>query len=87
MSPHKHLQCRVVHNVTEEMLAVLHRLIHVPWPQETEELGRGFVRLAGHNAFIKAVGAIDGCHIRIRPPGGQQKQCYINRKLFPSIIL
>uniref|UniRef100_A0A8C2JXU0 DDE Tnp4 domain-containing protein n=1 Tax=Cyprinus carpio TaxID=7962 RepID=A0A8C2JXU0_CYPCA len=79
--------CRVVHNVIENMLKVLHRIIHFPGPQEMEEVGEGFACLAGHNSFKKVAGAIDGCHIRIRPPAGQQKQCYINRKLFPSIIL
>ncbi|XP_042609728.1 putative nuclease HARBI1 [Cyprinus carpio] len=45
------------------------------------------VGLARHRAFIKAAGAIDGCHIRIKPPSGPDGQCYRNRKLFPSIIL
>lgn len=35
----------------------------------------------------KEVVAIDGCHIRIKPPSGPDGQCYRNRKLFPSIIL
>ncbi|XP_054483422.1 uncharacterized protein LOC129116655, partial [Anoplopoma fimbria] len=52
--------CRTVHNVVEEMMTILHRVIHFPKPEEMEEVGAGFVRLAGHEAFRCAAGAIDG---------------------------
>ena len=52
-----------------------------------EEVGEGFARLAGHDAFCRVAGAIDGCHVRILPPAEPQKKCYINRKLFPSVLL
>ncbi|KAL1268450.1 hypothetical protein QQF64_033813 [Cirrhinus molitorella] len=79
--------CRHVHNVIEEIMTILHRVIHFPKPAEMEEVGAGFAHLAGHEAFRSAAGAIDGCHVRIVPPAEPQKKCYINRKLFPSIIL
>uniref|UniRef100_W5KYU0 DDE Tnp4 domain-containing protein n=1 Tax=Astyanax mexicanus TaxID=7994 RepID=W5KYU0_ASTMX len=79
--------CRTVHNTVEEMMTIFHRVIHFPKPEEIEEVGTGFVRLAGHEAFRCAAGAIDGCHITILPPAEPQKTCYINRKLFPSVIL
>ncbi|XP_054463368.1 putative nuclease HARBI1 [Anoplopoma fimbria] len=79
--------CRTVHNVVEEMMTILHRVIHFPKPEEMEEVGAGFVRLAGHEAFRCAAGAIDGCHIKILPPAEPQKKSYINRKLFPSVLL
>ncbi|XP_056456851.1 uncharacterized protein LOC130390755 [Gadus chalcogrammus] len=44
-------------------------------------------RLVRHRAFEKAAGAIDGCHVRIKPPSGPDGHCYRNRKLFSSIIL
>lgn len=75
--------CRTVHSVVEEMMAILHKAIHFPKPGEMEEVGAGFVRLAGHEAFRCAAGAIDGCHIWILPPAEPKKKCYINRKLFP----
>uniref|UniRef100_A0A9J7ZF30 DDE Tnp4 domain-containing protein n=1 Tax=Cyprinus carpio carpio TaxID=630221 RepID=A0A9J7ZF30_CYPCA len=62
---------------------------HLP-PEDPGAPGRSVPRFAGlarHRAFIKAAGAIDGCHIRIKPPSGPDGQCYRNRKLFPSIIL
>ncbi|XP_048011390.1 putative nuclease HARBI1 [Megalobrama amblycephala] len=71
----------------EEMMTILHKLIHFPKPEEMEEVGAGFAHLAGHEAFRHAAGAIDGRHIRILPPAEPQIFFYINRKLFPSIIL
>ncbi|CAM4652730.1 unnamed protein product [Leuciscus chuanchicus] len=56
-------------------------------PEDLEAVCRGFAGLARHRAFLKAAGAIDGCHVRIKPPSGPDGQCYRNRKLFPSIIL
>uniref|UniRef100_G3PRM6 DDE Tnp4 domain-containing protein n=1 Tax=Gasterosteus aculeatus TaxID=69293 RepID=G3PRM6_GASAC len=79
--------CRMVHNVVEEMMTIIHRVIHFPKPEEMEEVGAGFARLAGHEAFRCAAGAIDGCHVRVLPPAEPQKICYINRKLFPSVLL
>ncbi|XP_017291565.1 putative nuclease HARBI1 [Kryptolebias marmoratus] len=79
---------RIVHHITEEVVAVRHQVIHLPKnPEDLEVVSRGFAGLARHRAFVKAAGAIDGCHIRIKPPSGPDGQCYRNRKLFPSIIL
>ncbi|CAI5685610.1 unnamed protein product [Oreochromis niloticus] len=78
----------IVHRVTEEVVAIRHQVIHLPkTPEDLEAVSRGFAGLARHRAFLKAVGAIDGCHIRIKCPSGLDGQCYRNRKLFPSIIL
>ena len=66
---------------------MLHKVINFPTPEEMEQVGVGFAWLAGHNVFRRAAGAIDGCHIRIVPPKMPQKKCYINRKLFPSLVL
>ena len=78
--------CRAVHHVVEEMMTILHRIIHFPKADEME--GAGFAHLAGHEALCFAAGAIDGCHIRIRPPAMPQKKSYLNRKpSVPSVIL
>nr|XP_054593251.1 putative nuclease HARBI1 [Nothobranchius furzeri] len=79
---------RIVHRVTEEVVAIRHQVIHLPkTPEDLEVVSQGFAGLARHRAFVKAAGAIDGCHIRIKPPSGPDGHCYRNRKLFPSIIL
>uniref|UniRef100_A0A3Q2QYN6 DDE Tnp4 domain-containing protein n=1 Tax=Fundulus heteroclitus TaxID=8078 RepID=A0A3Q2QYN6_FUNHE len=79
--------CRVVHRVVNSLMGIIPKIIFLPKPQDLEVVGAGFARLAGIEAFRAAVGANDGCHVRIVPPAEPQKRCYMNRKLFPSIIL
>ena len=73
--------CRIVHNVVEEMMTILHRVIHFPKLEEMEDVGARFARLAGNEAFNCAAGAIDGCHIRIKAPAGLASKDYLNGKL------
>lgn len=75
---------RVVHKVSRAVLGLLKNMVRVPQGEELEEIGAGFARLAGSPAFRMAVGAIDGCHIRIKPPAFNAA-CYFNRKLFHSV--
>ncbi|XP_070844135.1 putative nuclease HARBI1 [Chaetodon trifascialis] len=79
--------CRIAHKIIEEMMTILHRVIHFPKAEQMEEVGAGFAHLAGHDGFRSAAGAIDGCHVRILPPAEPQKKSYMNRKLFHSVIL
>ncbi|XP_042349776.1 putative nuclease HARBI1 [Plectropomus leopardus] len=76
----------MVHKVSRKLLKILKRVIHLPSAAELEDMGNEIARLAGSPAFSRAVGSIDGCHIRIKPPS-LDAQCYLNRKLFPSIQL
>ncbi|XP_033946382.1 uncharacterized protein [Pseudochaenichthys georgianus] len=78
---------RLVHQGVEDIAALRHSLIKLPAGPELEEVGQGFQQLANSPAFSSCVGAIDGCHIRIRTPSGPTGQDYVNRKLFPSIQL
>ncbi|KAG5283852.1 hypothetical protein AALO_G00046850 [Alosa alosa] len=78
----------VVHRVCGAIVAVMPRVIRVPsTAEELQEVSNGFARLAEHVVFRKAMGAIDGCHIRIKAPGEPHAQCYRNRKLFTSYQL
>lgn len=79
---------RMVHNITEEIVAVCSQFIYLPrTEEEVRAVGEGFARLAGHPAFARAAGAIDGTHIRIKCPGGPDGPDYRNRKLYPSMVL
>ncbi|XP_013866096.1 putative nuclease HARBI1 [Austrofundulus limnaeus] len=79
---------RIVHRVTRQVVDIRHQVIHFPTTAEDlEAVGQGFAVLARHHAFRKAAGAIDSCHVRIKPPGGPDGHGYKNRKLFASIIL
>ncbi|KAJ4930777.1 hypothetical protein JOQ06_025085, partial [Pogonophryne albipinna] len=78
---------RLVHQGVEDIAALRQSVIRLPAGPELEEVGQGFQQLADSPAFSSCVGAIDGCHIRIKTPPGPSGQDYINRKLFPSIQL
>eukprot|EP00064_Thunnus_orientalis_P010640 superscaffoldBa00001462_g10666 len=79
---------RIVHRVTEEVVAIHHMVIHLLKTQEDlEAVSRGFAGLARHRAFMKAAGGINGCHVHIKLLSGPDGQCYRNRKLCPLIIL
>ncbi|KAL0152451.1 hypothetical protein M9458_052174, partial [Cirrhinus mrigala] len=76
----------IVHRVSKAVLGILRKVICFPTGDDLEAVGAGFAQLAGSPAFSRAVGAIDGCHIRIKPPENNS-HCYYNRKLFHSIQL
>ena len=79
---------RMVHSIAEEVVAVRGSFIKLPSnDEEVKAMGEGFALLAGHPAFAKAAGAIDGSHIRIKCPGGPDGQDYVNRKWYPSMVL
>uniref|UniRef100_A0A3B1ILG9 DDE Tnp4 domain-containing protein n=1 Tax=Astyanax mexicanus TaxID=7994 RepID=A0A3B1ILG9_ASTMX len=74
----------IVHRVSKDVSGIIKRVITLPTGDDLEVIGAGFAHLAP--AFTVAVGAIDGCHIRIKPPSANA-QCYLNRKLFHSVQL
>ncbi|XP_067234860.1 putative nuclease HARBI1 [Chanodichthys erythropterus] len=78
--------CRIVHKIGHQIKNVVAagRVICYPLPGQLYGVGHGFAQLAQHAAFQKAVGAVDGCHIRIKPPG-RNKEDYFNYKQFYSI--
>ncbi|XP_049341063.1 putative nuclease HARBI1 [Astyanax mexicanus] len=76
----------IVHRVSKDVSEIIKRVITLPTGDDLEVIGAGFAHLAGSPAFTVAVGAIDGCHIRIKPPSANA-QCYLNRKLFHSVQL
>ncbi|XP_041838410.1 putative nuclease HARBI1 [Melanotaenia boesemani] len=77
---------KVVHRIGREIRKARSKVIFFPSHDTLDEVGRGFGVLAQHCAFNKAVGAIDGCHIRIKPPK-HNKPDYFNYKQFYSIQL
>ncbi|KAL3060951.1 hypothetical protein OYC64_009209 [Pagothenia borchgrevinki] len=81
----------IVHRMCEAILCLLEKVIHFPTQAQCAEVGNGFHRLANSPAnspaFSHCVGAIDGCHIRIKAPNSPHAQDYLNRKLFLSVQL
>ena len=76
----------MVHRISKKLLKLKNRVIHFPSRDELDTVGQGFARLANSQAFSRVVGSIDGCQIQVKPPS-VDAQCYVNRKLFPSIQL
>ncbi len=76
----------IVHRISRAVIGILRRVIVLLTPDDLEEVGSGFAQLAGSPAFRMVAGAIDGCHIRIKPPASDAP-CYFNRKLFHSVQL
>jgi len=60
----------VVHRVCGCVVVAMPRVIRLPSTAEGQrEVSEGFARLARHGAFARAMGAIDGCHVRIKSNG------------------
>uniref|UniRef100_A0A3Q3IBX1 DDE Tnp4 domain-containing protein n=1 Tax=Monopterus albus TaxID=43700 RepID=A0A3Q3IBX1_MONAL len=72
--------------VSKGVIGILRTMISFPNVDDLEAVGAGFAQLAGSPAFCLVAGAIDGCHIRIKPPASDGP-CYFNRKLFYSVQL
>lgn len=75
---------RVVHKVANYICRNLRRAVALPQAAELAAVGQGFAQLSGSPAFTNVVGAIDGSHIRIKPPA-RHRIDYLNYKGFYSI--
>lgn len=74
----------IIHNTLDLFVSISKNIIKLPAFGELEGLGHYFNLRANTNIFSKAVGAIDGCHIKIMVPTKLHDQ-YINRKLDYSL--
>lgn len=75
---HKTSICRVIQNVTEAIARL--RTQFVQMPQNENELmavKTGFYNL---RRFPNVIGCVDGTHIRIQSPGGDNAEIFRNRK-------
>lgn len=76
----------LVHGMSAKIAALLYQVGRHPPADELPQLGACFARLARSGAFNRVVGAIDGCHVRVKPPA-EDSACYFSRKLFYSVQL
>lgn len=75
---------RSIHRVAWNIMTNLKRAISSPLAGELHAVGQGFVQLSGRLAFSNIVWAIDGSHVRIKPPQ-QYRLDYLNYKGFHSL--
>ncbi|KAJ8364339.1 hypothetical protein SKAU_G00131700 [Synaphobranchus kaupii] len=61
---------RLVHIGVNQIAALRQEVISLPTAGELQEVGQGFAQVANSPVFSKCVGAIDGCHVRIKTPPG-----------------
>ncbi|XP_051797146.1 uncharacterized protein LOC110967513 [Acanthochromis polyacanthus] len=78
---------RVIHKVAGEIKAKMGAMISLPSADELANITCGFCRLGQSPVFGRVAGALDGCHICIKPPGNEHQGDYLNYKLFYSIQL
>ncbi|XP_048870580.1 putative nuclease HARBI1 isoform X1 [Brienomyrus brachyistius] len=75
---------RIVHKMAQQIKKNLHKVVSLPSPEELDAIAGRFAHVGRHSAFGKAVGAIDGCHFRIKPPK-QNEAYYFNHMQFHSV--
>ena len=80
---HKSTVCRVLHQVTAAIAALRPKYVKFPsTPDERRATMFGFYTASGMPGVI---GAVDGTHVPIQSPGGNDAEIYRNRKGYFSI--
>ncbi|XP_070977855.1 uncharacterized protein [Oncorhynchus clarkii lewisi] len=64
----------IVRDVADKLVKLSLKIVNKPSSGELALMVQGFGRLARHPVFEKAVGAIGGCHVRVKIPGVPQPQ-------------
>lgn len=79
---HKTTVSRVVFKVSKEIAKLSRTYINMPNNENLREVKAQFYGIAG---FPNVIGCVDGSHIPIQSPGGDQAELFRNRKGFFSI--
>ena len=74
--------CRIIHKISKSIAKRKNRFISFPANDKVREIKRDFFQIAG---FPNVIGCIDGSHVPIVSPGGDQAELYRNRKGYFSI--
>ncbi|KAK3923960.1 Protein ALP1-like [Frankliniella fusca] len=75
----------IIELVLDRIIGIIKRVIKKP--DNLDQVGEQFSRMADSPAFTQCVGAIDGCQIYFIVDDAERNQEYINRKLYYSINL
>ena len=75
--------CRIVSEISEILASNINRFIK--FPREQRDLNEIKVRFFQKYGFPGVLGLIDGTHIPIKSPGGNNAEVFRNRKSFFSL--
>lgn len=75
---HRSTICRILHKYLKLFSRNLSKFVILPKEDELERIGTGFCKLANNMCFEKAVGALDGCHVKIAKVPECQKSSYFS---------
>lgn len=77
--------CRILHKYLKLFAKNIEQFVALPKEEDLERIGIGFCKLANNMCFEKAVGALDGCHVKIaKVPENQKSSYYSGHKGFCS---
>ncbi|XP_063931798.1 putative nuclease HARBI1 [Zophobas morio] len=80
---HKSTVCRVVQRVSEHLAGMCPHFVKMPENQQEKLLVKtGFHAIRG---FPNVIGCVDGSHVPITSPGGENAELFRNRKTYFSI--
>ncbi|XP_031340345.1 uncharacterized protein LOC116168572 [Photinus pyralis] len=73
---------RLVAKVTHAIGRLYQQFVKIPGPNELIQAQREFYRLS---SFPRVIGCVDGTHVKIQSPGGEDPEVFKNRKGYFSI--
>lgn len=76
---HQSTACNVIRRVTAAICSLKPNYVYLPNEQEIATINEGFFNIA---AFPRVLLVVDGTHVKIQSPGGNQAEWFRNRKGF-----
>lgn len=76
---HQSTACKIIRKVTRAICSLKNNYIQFPEGEETVQITQGFFSIA---SFPTVLLVVDGTHIKIQSPGGDQAEWFRNRKGF-----
>nr|CAI5817205.1 unnamed protein product [Callosobruchus analis]CAI5820002.1 unnamed protein product [Callosobruchus analis] len=82
MGMHESTACRVIARVSRILAGLYKNFVKLPQPEEIVHIQTAFYQIA---KFPRVIGAVDGSHMKIQSPGGDDAEVFRNRKGWFSI--
>jgi hypothetical protein len=82
MGMHTSTVSRIIKRVSEAIARLYSHYVKMPEQHELPRVQNDFFHIA---RFPRVIGAIDGTHIRVQSPGGEDGEIFRNRKGYFSV--